>query len=369
MAEEALKEALLTIKTTAPKYLRGAEDHTIRKRLLLKILQMSGNIIYNVKTPSLYWDVEVREPKVRVLNGGQRHVFDQTDAYEQLVTDHAELEATDSLPRRQQMINSDSPQQIIDLAGTKMQKLVRKMSRMLNSQFYADNTGGATTGMMTGIESLVKPTAVTGKEIFLPAAGSTYGGKSLELGAYGGTWSAKRATSPSSAANDWPYGQGSSEYDWNTPKYLNTDATLGNGGAGWQNNCLHAIRRMSDVLMSTGGEGDAPAVHLLGLDLLQQVKDKLESRERLYVSDYTKSLGFPNTLEYEGAVITHDFDCPADRGYAINPNELALYSVHDQLFFSNASWETLEQASVMLVGFLGNWRWVPKCVGAYVNEG
>ena len=369
MAGDALKEALLTIKTTAPKYLKGAEDHTIRKRLLLKILQVSGNIIYNVRTPQMIWDVEVREPKVRVMNGGQRHQFIQTDAYEQLCIDHAELESTDQLPRRQQMINSNSPQQIVDLAGTKMEKLVRRMSRMVNSQFYADNSTGVNTGMMTGIKSFLKPDLVgsaAADQVLLPTAGTTYGGKSIELGAFGGQWSANLGTSPSSvSANDWPWGQGSTEYDWNTPKMLNTNATF-NGQTGWTQNCLHVMRRMSGVLASTGGEGDAPTVHLLGLDLLQEAKDKLEERERLYgYSDYAKQLGFPDTLQYEGAVVSHDYDCPSQEGYAINPNEIALYSVHDQLFFTNASWETLEQASVMLCGFLGNWRWVPKCVGGY----
>ena len=189
MAGDALKEALLTIKTTAPKYLKGAEDHTIRKRLLLKILQVSGNIIYNVRTPQMIWDVEVREPKVRVMNGGQRHQFIQTDAYEQLCIDHAELESTDQLPRRQQMINSNSPQQIVDLAGTKMEKLVRRMSRMVNSQFYADNSTGVNTGMMTGIKSFLKPDLVgsaAADQVLLPTAGTTYGGKSIELGAFGG---------------------------------------------------------------------------------------------------------------------------------------------------------------------------------------
>lgn len=365
----ALDEALLTIKTTAPKYLKGAEDHTIRKRLLLKILQVSGNMIYNVRSPQMIWDVEVREPKVRVLSGGNRHTFDQTDAYEQLCIDHAELEATDMLPRRQQMINNDSPQQIVDLAGTKMEKLTKRMSRMINSQFFADNSTGANTGMMTGIKSFIKPDLTTPNtdQVVLPEAGSQYGGKSIELGNLGGQWSSDLAVPPSSiAATDWPWGQGATEYDWNTPKILNSTADF-NGDAGWGNNCLKLLRRMSDVLKSTGGEGDAPTVHLLGLDLIQEVKDKIETRERNYISDYAKTLGFPDTIQYEGGIVTHDFDCPSSEGYAINPNDVALYTVHDQLFFLDGGWETPEQSSLFLVGFLGNWRMNPKSAGAYIQ--
>ena len=365
--EQALKEALLTIKATAPKYFAEATDHTIRRRLLLKMIQQGGNLMFNVRTPKLVWDIEVREPKVRVLSGGQRSVFNQTDAYEQLEIDHAELEATDTLDRRTQMINDNSPQQIIDLAGTKMDKLVRTMTRKINSQFYVDNSSGTNVGMMTGIRSIIKPASITpGDLVAIPASGSEYGGKSLELASLGGRWSTKMTTSPNTAAaTDWPFGQGSSEYDYNTPKMFNTTATF-NGDAGWSNNCLKVMRRMASTITSTGGEGVAPIAHLLGIDLYNEFKDKLEERERLYVSDYAKSLGFPDVMSYEGAVVTQDFDCPASEGYALNPNEIGLYSVHDQLFFTDGGWETPEQSTLFLVGFLGNWVWTPKYVGAYL---
>lgn len=366
----ALDEALLTITTTAPKYLKGAEDHTIRKRLLLKILQQEGNILYNVRTPQMIWDVEVREPKPRIVEGSGRHVFDQTNAYEQLCLDHAEIEATDMLPRRQQMINDNSPQQIVDLAGTKMEKLTRTMTREINRQFFSDNTGSG-AGKMTGIKSFIKPAAgtTTSDAVAIPASGTTYAGKSIELNNLGGWWSTDLATSPNTtAATDWPFGNGSSEYDWNTPKMFNTKYTWGSD-AGFANNCLKVMRRMNNTLVSTGGEGDAPMVHLLGLDLMNEFKDKLETRERLYVSDYTKNLGFPGTMEYEGAVVTNDFDCPAGEGYAMNPNMVALYTVHDQLFFLDGGWERDAQSTVFLVGFLGNWRFVPKSCGAYLALG
>lgn len=366
----AIDEALLTLKATAPKYMKGATDHTIRKRLLLKMLQMQGNIMFNIRTPKMVWEVEVREPKVRVLSGGQRSVFSQTDAYESLEIDHAELETNDVLDRRTQMINESSPQQIIDLGGTKMEKLVRTMSRRINSQFYADNSSGANAGMMTGIKSFMKPAAITpGDMVAVPAADATYGGKSIALASLGGHWSTNLSTPPNTAAGtDWPFGQGSSEYDWNSPKIFNTSATV-SGDTGWSNNCLKLLRRMTSTIASTSGEGVNPIAHILGLDLLNEVKDKLENRERLYVSDYAKSLGFPDTLQYEGSILTSDFDCPSSEGYSINPAEMALYSVHDQLFFTDGGWETPEQSTLFLVGFLGNWRWVPKYTGAFLALG
>lgn len=364
--DNALKEALLVVKTTAPQYFKEATDHTIRNRPLLKMLQQQGNLMFNMKATKFVWPILVREPKVRVLDGGQRSVWNQTDAYENLEIDHAELEATDTMGRRDQMINANSPQQIVDVMGGKFDQLVKSMSKMINSQFYADNTSGVNTGMLTGIRSIIKPAGASSDEVAIPASGSTYGGKSLELASLGGWWSTDRTTPPNAtAATDWPFGNGATEYDYNTPTMLNMSAAF-NGDTGWANNCLKLFRRMSELIRRRCGEGSAPTVQLLGLDLLNEFKDKLEGRERLYVSDYTKSLGFPNVMSYEDSVVMTDFDCPTRSGYAFNPSEMALYSVHDQLFFTDESWETPEQKSLMLVGFLGNWVHKPKCTGAYV---
>jgi hypothetical protein len=367
--DNALKEALQVVKTTAPQYFKDATDHTIRNRPLLKMLQQSGNLFFNAKAPKFVWVVEVREPKVRHLSGrgGTRTIFDQTDSYEQLEIDHAEMQVAESLTRRDQMINSNSPQQIVDIIGKKFDQMVKTMSNRISNQFYADNTSGVNTGMLTGIRSIIKPTGASSDQVAIPTSGTTYGGKSLELADLGGYWSTDLNTPPNAtAATDWPFGSGSTEYDWNTPKMLNINASF-NGDQGWENNCLKVFRRMNSVMRRCCGEGATPSVHLLGSDLLNEFKDKVESRERLYVSDYTKSLGFPHLMQYEDAIVMDDFDCPANAGYAINPSEMALYSVHDQLFFTDESWETPEQASLLLVGFLGNWVHKPKCTGAYVT--
>lgn len=367
--DNALKEALQVVKTTAPQYFKDATDHTIRHRPLLKMLQQQGNLMFNYRAPKFVWAIEVKEPKTRVLSGrgGNRSTWIDTDVYENLEIDHAELEATQAMFRRDQMINANSPNQIVDIMGKKFDQLVKSVSNEISRQFYVDNTSGVNTAMLTGLRSIIKPAGASTDQVAIPTSGSTYGGKSLELADLGGYWSTDLATSPNAtAATDWPMGSGSTEYDYNTPKMLNINAAF-NGDTGWANNCLKVFRYMQTAVKRCCGPGAAPNVHLLGADLVLQFKDKLEGRERLYVSDYEKSLGFPDLMVYENAIVMEDFDCPAGAGYAINPSEMALYSVHDQLFFTDESWETAEQASLLLVGFLGNWVHKPRCTGAYVK--
>ncbi len=363
--DPALKEALLVIKTTAPQYFKEATDHTIRNRPLLKMLQQSGNLMFNMKATKFVWPILVREPKPRVLDGGQRTVWSGIDAYENLEIDHAEIEVTDVMNRRDQMINANSPQQIVDVIGSKFDQLVKAMSKMINDQFYADNTSGTGVGQLTGINSFIKPTGASSDQVAIPTSGTTYGGKSVELGSLGGWWSSDMTTPPNATlANDWPEGKGATEYDYNTPTMLNMNAAF-NGDTGWNNNCLKLLRRMNSIIRRRCGEGTTPTVHLLGHSLMHEVKDKLEGRERLYVSDYQKSLGFPNIMTYEDCMVMDDYACPARAGYSFNPGEMALYSVHDQLFFTDESWETPEQKSLMLCGFLGNWVFKPKVTGSF----
>lgn len=361
----AVAEALAVLKTTVPAYFKEATDHTIRNRLLLKLLESQGNVILNMKAPQMIWDIEIREPKVRALTGSDRRTFGEIDPYEQLRIDHAELEVTDSMRRRFQMINSNSPQAIVEEAGKKMDRLVKAMTRKINAQFYVDGSG-VNSLYLTGIGSFMKYASPTGGDwILRPAVGTTYGGLSIEIGALGGTWSAALGTKPCAAlGTDWPLGSGSPEYDYNTPKMINVTSNIG-GGAGWSNNCLKAIRRMTQSIRQTSGDGTLPMIQLLSQELYSQVEDLLEQRERTRIDDYASNLGFPSTLSYQGSLLTTDFDCPAGVGYALNPSTTALYSVHSDLFFTDSDWSTEHQLSQFLVGFLGNWVMQPKYTGAY----
>lgn len=364
----ALAEALQLMKSTAPQYFKEATDATIRGRLVLAMMESQGNIVKNVKASKMIWPVTIREPKARILSGGGGHVFVNTDTEELLEIDHAEFEVAEALPRRTQMINSDSPNALVDLAGDKLDKCLKTCTRKLNDFFFCDNTTGINVGKPTGIGSFTKPnTPNVADTVFVPVPGSTYAGKSTELGSLGGGWSDDLAVSPNAAAaTDWPWGTGASEYDWNTPKMFRINGTF-SGSTGWANNCLKVMRRSAAVLKSTTGEGGAPVAQLLGLELYSEVEDKLETREQIRVSDYAKSLGFPDVISYGESVLMKDYSCPTRQGYGINPNECCLYSVHNELFFTDQSWESLHQMSTFLVGFLGNYCWTPRSVAAYLE--
>lgn len=352
------------IKNTAPKYLPGVINNTIRRRFLLSFLKKAGRFKYNEPGIQCTWNVTVREPEIRTTRG-QRSQFAQSDTKEQLTIDHAQLEGTDMIDRNTMMVNR-GPTQIVNLAETKMTELVDSLANKMNAQVYGDNSSDSAA--LTGLGSLfnVRVGANTDRN-GVPDPASTYGGKSMALAALGGKWSASLGASRPNTyiSTDWPEGNGDPQYDYLASKSYNYTGSWQSTNT-WETNCERIIRRARVAIRALGGEGAAPALHLLAPDLYNTLQDAVQTRERLSPSEYAGRMGFPDVLSYEGALVAFDFDCPAGIGYAINPQEMALYSVHDQLFYTDGpTWDTREQAYLFLVGFLGNLRWNPKHFAQY----
>lgn len=357
----AIPSTILAIKNTAPKYLQGVTDQTVRNRFLLAYLEREGRILYNENAPQHVWLVKVREPEVENGGGGSPVVFKTHDTHEQLSISHAQMQATNALDHKTYLINK-SPTQIANLTETLLKDLTTTITRKIGDSLYSDNSSDAS--LITGIRSIMQPHASTAATdlVAIPSATATYGGKLLKLGAFGGRWSNNGAPYFSSvAANDWPEGNGDPNYDALSPKMWQYTGSWTNGTNSWATNGERILRRSRITMESLGGLGMTPTLHLLAPDLYATFLDSLVSRERLQVSDYAKSLGFPNVLQFEGAMLEKDYSCPAGRGYGINPAEMALYSMTDQLFFIDGpEWSIHAQAFVMLVGFIGNVRWNPK---------
>ena len=292
----------------------------------------------------------------------------QSDVYEQLTVTHAQLEGTDMLDRNTMMVNK-GPQAIVNYTQEKLDDLVNSLADKMCSQVYVDNTSD--TNQLTGLQTFMKSTVGANTDrMGVPTSGTTYGGKSMVLGAEGGTWSSNLASADrmnSSITTDWPQGQGDSQYDYLSPRLFNYTGNWSSTN-NWENNCEKLLRRARVSIKALGGEGTAPALHVLSPELYNQLQDSVQVRERLKPSDYASKMGFPDTLAYEGSMVAFDYECPADKGYAMNPNEVSLYSVSDQLMYVDGpEWDIREQAYLFLVGFFGNLRWNPKAFAEYAS--
>jgi len=365
-----MSEGIIAVKNTAAKYLKGAADQTIRGYFWLSYLQSQGRIVIgDTGGVSQTWNVMARQPDVRQSGDDAQIVFAEHDAYEQLTVDIRGYHVTDRLTEKKRLMNA-SPLQIIDLYGTKMENLVKAITDQFGQELYVDGYASGNENRLCGIESFCGSSTTVAADLVAKPS-DTYAGKSTALGTLGGSWSTNLSTKPNaSVATDWPEGQGASEYDYLAPKLVNySSSNWGTGGTTWADNATKVMRRSRLWCHHTSGMENAPMLHLLSPNLYGDFLDSFESKNRAVLPHPTGiDLGFPDAVNFEGAIVKQDYGCPAGVGYGINANEMLLFNIHDDgsFFRANGPEEDFKTNSYLFfVYFYGNMRFNPKAFAKY----
>jgi hypothetical protein len=367
-----MAEPTIITRVQAQQWLKGAADSTIRNHFILAYLRKEGRMTTNMTGRDLNWVVEAREPVASQWNTGGGAVYDQSQVHETLSLGWAGIHVTDAIDEKIKMMNT-GPTQIVDLVEQKLDSMTKKLSRTISQGFYAQNTG--TENELIGIRTpcVAHGSVAAADRVAALAASASYAGKSVALGALGGSWSDTMTTPPSSVlSNDWPMGSGTPDYDYLSPKLVNYSSTgWDTGSTAWRNNCEIVMRRGLSWAKHLNGETNSPSLYLLSLELYDEFKDSLAQRERLYPESYAKALGFPPSklLEFNGAIVTSDYYCPAGKGYAINAQEMELMTLTpDLMVMKGPFYDENALAEKMRVSFLGQYRFNPKAIvefGAY----
>lgn len=359
---------LQAIRATTEKYLKNYVDHTLRHRFLLSYLQKAGRIVTGESGTALNWRIKVRRPQVSTTSGG-RLSWSNTDVYEPMNVGYAQMHSTNKLDRNTLLINKGE-EQIINLVDEMAKDCSAAIGDALCAGVYVD--GSSDSNQLTGLQTFIRPDVGANTDrIAPPASGSEYAGKSMVLGALGGRWSAllpadERFTTLPATATDWPEGSGDPEYDFLAFKGFNYTGAWSSGTNNWTVNCEKLLRRGQVAISALGGSGAAPSVHVMSRGMYNDFQDSVQDRERLSLSDYATKLGFPDTMQYSGVLLNWDYDCPPAVAYSLNPAEMALRVVTDQLFYTDGpEWNMIEQAHLFMIGFMGNFTWSPKNIAVY----
>lgn len=360
------------INTTKPAYMKGASDLTIRKRLFLSMLKKKGRITYNNTGYEFRWQVEFSQPAMSQHGDGSMLDFSNHDAFRQLVLPWSGYAATDSITMKQKAMNSGE-EALINLFKTKQGRLMKKLQTGLASEIYkAGGTSGrenAIYGLETCLTERTAPAATD--RIAEPSV--TYAGLSTALANQGGSWSANLSTFPNATlANDWPDGQGDTEYDYLAPKLINwSSSNWGTGSTAWEDNCWRVIGQGITWLSLQGGDEGMPEICVLASNLFQGYKNHEEAVRRITVPHKTANdLGFAgNVLNQDGCAISADYDCPANTGYLVNTSTVEIASLMPELFWMKGPDEDPRSGYSVLwgCGFYGNMSLRPKFLGKLKN--
>jgi len=371
--------AINNIRTAAPLFMKQYSDLTKRNHLLLNMMSQWGNIEYGAGDIARIWQILVRQPEVRTFSNTTNKTFADHDPFEQLQVGVRGYEATDLL-KELEFKRNQGETQLINLYNFKMAHLGSTMAERIQEWLYRDGDNANFLDGYQGFESCLAPynaTAggtdpVAGDKITL--ASDSYGGHSTALGYFGGTWSADRDSSDRLSAaisNDWPYGQGSSEYDAMTPVLWNWDSTAF-GSANWEDNVEKVIREMSTVLRNKNGMGTGPidVCVLLAPNLYPGAEEFYSERFRI-IQPYTggdQGFPMPQSIVIDGVALKSDYGCPADVGYALCPQHIEMFNYatmnspgpEQMIDTFGPDWSPEHGAYLMRCSTFGNLRMQPR---------
>jgi hypothetical protein len=342
-----------------PGYVRGLESLVLRDRILLAFLKKRGRIEYNKGSHKVIWTVKYSQPEVEPYEDGSLIDFQRHDPARQCELDWRGYVASDVMTKKERLMNK-SANAIYQRYDTIASNLRESMTDTFGGEIYIDGNAVGNESRMHGLESFLGYTAGPGKFV---APTDTYANRSTVLQTDGGSWSNDTATKPiNGASHDWPYGKGTSEFDYFSPKLASTNADWGQGSPGWENQADLIIRRVVATLRLTGGQKGRPDLLLTNGEWLAQYKDLQATKQRIIVPHKeAEDLGFPDSVNQEGIALYDDFECPVDTAYVLNISKMKLQTLHNGLFFSEGPDYNVDNLSWRwVVGYFGNMWFQPK---------
>lgn len=358
------------ITATAPNIMKGAEDLTLRKRLLLAMLKKRGRIELNQEGYDCSWQVEFSQPPIESYADGNVINFSRHDTLRRLTIDWRGYKGSDMMTSKEKEMNKGTLA-LVKRYDRILPGLIKSLTDKFCSELFVDGYASGNEARLHGLESFLgSGTTVATDRLAKPD--DTYGGISTAPGSVAGQWTSTLATYPNAnIGTDWPDGSGSSEYDFNSPKLINWSASnWGTSSQTWASNAIRVLRQAKMWQSLTAGPEDAPDLCLLAPNMFYDWMNAHESKLRSIVPHKEASdLGFSaDTYNQDGMAVTSDFDVPVNCGYIMNLDKMSLASLHSKLFVSQGpTYDIRTDAYLFTVGFFGNCKYQPKFFGKTKN--
>jgi hypothetical protein len=363
----------------APKFWKGSSDLTVRNYLTFYILNRYGRMTYNARSHSQVWNAKIRQPQVLPLVDNIPMEFVNQDTDIQFYTGIKGMGVTDTMPELEMLLAQGAPEQIVDRYSEKSIDMVTSLDQSLQRGFYLDGNDSANAYNYVGIKTPLSYLATGGSDFSIAdkvaRPNGTYAGQSCALAANGGTWSAALATKPNaSLAKDWPFGQGSSEYDGTAPMVWNySSSQFGTGSTLWEDNAVRCTTEAATAMTHRGGfanPGGAPLVCVMASEMFIALKHSFRQLNRQMVPFTDGDFGFPmDTLHVDGILYMSDYNVPAGEAYMWSPQYLEMFNVHPQIYKEYGPEFSMQHRGFLYMATAyGNFKWQPKYLARFVSR-
>lgn len=332
----SVNEAAIVVNTSMPEYLKGADDLTIKKRLVLMMLERRGLVTLNHNGYEQTEDVQYKEPPTEAYADGATVNYAPRDLWKQATIDWRGYLVTDYMSYKQTLMNSGTEAIVRRYAGI-IPNMVKSVRNKLGLEVYVDGYASGNENRLCGAESFCGYTAgstAAGDIIAFPS--DTYRGLSTAFRT-AGTWTSALSTYPNTAlARDYPEGTGDPEAHYWTPILAKWDSTGWNTGVTtWSGNSEKTLRRVVQWLTHTAGGDGGDLLGMLSGDMMTGFKDAMSAKNRQLAPHMEATdLGFPDTLNFEGLALKSEYGVAAQTGFVFNVGEMELMSLDTKLITS-----------------------------------
>jgi|694.fasta_scaffold00458_69 hypothetical protein len=364
-----------SVRDLAPKYWKGVSDLTVRNYLTYFNLMKYGSITYNARSHTQMWNARVKQPQIIPAIDGQPIEFVNTDTDIQFYIGMKGYRGTDYLPELEYLQAQGAPEQISDRYTRKSKELAQSMMERLSHSYYKDGNLAANVYDFVGLKtplSYATGTVTAADKIAKPDG--TYAGQSCALGNLGGTWSGDLATSPNANLDkDWPFGQGSSEYDGTSPLIVNYASTAWQTSAtDWASNAIAATSYAQTAMLHRGGQsmvGAMPNV-VMASEMFTEFKNSFRENNRQMMPFRDGDLGYPGeTLMVDGMVYSMDYAVPTGEAYMYLPQYVEAFFVHNQIYGAQGpDYSVKDVGYLYYVSCYGNYKFMPKYLARFISK-
>lgn len=364
-------------RDVAPRFWKGSSDLTIRNHLTFYILTRYGRMTNNANSHTQVWNAKIRKPNVLPLIDQIPLEFASTPADIQFYLGVRGMGVSDSMPEQEYLLNQGNPEQIVNRYAEKSLDMVSALNERLQASFYKNGNLAANAYDYVGLPTVLSytsgsPDLTIAHKIAKPSG--TYAGQSLALGANGGTWTSGMVTKPNSnLAKDWPFGQGSSDYDGTAPMIWNYASTQFSSTATWEANAVRCVTEAQTAMVHRGGwanAGGAPMICVCSSSMFLQLKHSFREQQRIMVPYTDGDLGFANdTLKIDGIVFMADYNVPEGQAYMWAPQYVEMFNVHNGLYKEyGPEFSMPHRAYLYMATAYGNFKFLPKYCAGFISD-
>jgi len=341
------------VNTTIHDYLREVEVGVLRNRKLLALMQSKGRVTFDHSGDKLDWKVRYKRVPIQGYADMDTLTFSRANRWltaQLVVRGYA---ATDMINKRERLMNK-STQAIVKVFSEITANLMEDIEDQFGDELYGDGEAAGRTKNIHGLESFLGDTGAEATAGFIYPPSDTYAGLITNLGNYGGNWS-------TSGGNvNWPSGTGDTHYDFWSPVIVKvTSQSWAASTKTWPNTCREALRY--GLIKGRRNKSKRGTIDLVLMDgeWYRQLEEKIEATERLVVSRGEAggllSLGFKDTLNFEGVDHTWEYGIPSETAYGIPTESLELCSWQKTLFEPyGPDYDVSTQSYRYSIDFFGN---------------